>query len=57
MQVYSMVMRIMRKAVKNAQQENWSYGLPSIYSQNSRRYYHMLDGRILTQEQYDHETE
>ncbi len=53
----AMVMRLMNKAAKNAQLENRSYGLPNIYSRNKKLYYAMPDGRVLTQEQYDQETE
>jgi hypothetical protein len=40
----------MNKAVREAQQENWSFGLPNIFSKNIKLYSAMPDGRILTQE-------
>jgi len=47
------MLRIMKKAAREAQMENWRYGLPNIISINHRLYYAMPDGRMLTQEQYD----
>lgn len=49
----AMTTRIMNRAVRKAQLENWAHGLPNTYRINGRLYYAMPDGRMLQQEEYD----
>lgn len=49
----SRMTRIMNKAVRKAQDENWALGLPNIYRINDKLYFAMPDGRMLLKEEYE----
>jgi hypothetical protein len=46
--------RIMNKAVRKAQAENWALGLPNTYRINGILYFAMPDGRMLSEQEYQH---
>lgn len=50
---YELIFKIAKigtRAVKNAQEENREFGLPSVYSKNKKLYYELPDGTITTEE-------
>ncbi|MGA1824399.1 MAG: hypothetical protein ACMUIP_07010 [bacterium] len=51
---YELIFKITKigtRAVKNAQEENRKYGLPSVYSKNRKIYYELPDGTITSEDQ------
>ena len=44
------VLRLGNRAVKKAQGENRSKGLPNVYCKNGKNYYELPDGTITTEE-------